>query len=352
MIGPANRSRSLLALTATVGLLTVACSARAPVPSSNAARPSPSVSASITADPEAGVAWIAYQADDLRLIRPDGGGSRKALPNGPTNARHPDWSPDGTRFVFVTDEADTRDIWMADWDGGNAHRIFDCKAPCVDADGPSWSPDGGAIAFRRYDSTGGTFPGSQLEIVDLDTGAITTAATTTAPDFIDAVRWSRDGRSLVMNIDTYSQPVTDDSPRMKSAIAVLSLDDPTQELRRITDLDTFPQWPDWSPTQDLILFQVGMQNLEDLATTVVNLFTIRPDGTGLTQLTFFGLDGPAVWLPAWAPDGLSILMTVTARDGGGHHTLGTLLADGTGLRLIPGPVGGAHPRQRPMPTQP
>jgi Tol biopolymer transport system component len=319
-------------------------------PEARSSRSTTSPSTQPTSGMDPSVAWIAYQADDLRMIAGlDGTGSRPALPDGPADARHPDWSPDGTRFAFVIDEADTRDIWIADWDGANARRVFDCQAPCVDADGPSWSPDGRTIAFRRLDLVDGTYPGSQLDVVDVTAGTVTTVATTETPDFIEAPRWSNDGREIVMNINTLTDPGGPSETQTSSDIAIVNLDDPTPSIQRITDLDTFPLWPDWHPTQDLILFEAGTPDVFDLAGPPTNFFTIRPDGSELTQLTHFGPDDPVVWLPAWTPDGRSILVTVTPRDETGH-TIGVVNADGTGLRQLPGPVGGAHPRQRPVPT--
>ena len=74
------------------------------------------------------------------------------------------------------------------------------------------------------------------------------------------------------------------------------------------------------------------------------IFTVHPDGSGLTQLTDFGPDDPIVWLPAWTPDGSAILVTVTDR-ATGDHALGRLRADGSRLELLPGPILGAHARQ-------
>jgi Tol biopolymer transport system component len=354
-----ERALRALAVIAVATASVAACSAIGPdgwvsPGASQEARSSPSATSPLTQptpgmDPS--VAWIAYQADDLRMIRPDGTGSHLALPDGPTNARHPDWSPDGTRFAFVIDEADTRDIWIADWDGANARRVFDCQAPCVDADGPSWSPDARSIAFRRLDFVDGAYPGSQLVVVDVATGAPTTVATTETPDYIEAPRWSNDGRAIVMNINTLTDPGGPSETQISSDIAIVHLDDPSPSIERITDLDSFPLWPDWHPSQDLILFEAGTPDVFDLTGPATNFFTIRPDGSELTQLTHFGPDDPVVWLPAWAPDGRSILVTVTPRGDTGH-TIGVVNADGTALGQLPGPVGGAHPRQRPLPSQP
>src|SRR5690242_21356836 len=59
------------------------------------------------------------------------------------------------------------------------------------------------------------------------------------------------------------------------------------------------------------------------------LFTIRPDGSDVAQLTHFD-DSDAVW-GAWSPDGKHIAFE---RDFAGHAGVYTMNADGTGLRSL------------------
>jgi dipeptidyl aminopeptidase/acylaminoacyl peptidase len=297
-----------------------------------------------------GGSWIAYQGGTgdsvhLRLVRPDGTGDHalSAKPVGPEF--HPDWSHDGGRLAFVVDDADSRDIWVANADGSNARRVFDCVAPCVDADGPAWSPDDGSIAFRTFDQLAdGSFPGSKLQVMEVASGTVTTVASTDAPDFIGngtGPRWSGDGRKLVTDIATIRDAGADTETVDRTAIAVADLDDPTHGLRRITDRVDFPTYPDWHPTEDLIVFMAMPPDPLHPETTPSNLFTVRSDGSEVTQLTHFGTDRQ-VWGPTWAPDGASILVTIL----GAEWTLGRLTQDGSALVAVPGPLRGAHPRQR------
>ncbi len=294
--------------------------------------PSAAAPSASTIPEDGDVAWVVYQSGDgLRLIHPVSGTSRRVLPDGPAGARHPDWSPDGSRLAFVVDDPDgTRDVWTSDWDGSNAAVLVDCVAPCRDADSPAWSPDGTRIVFHRYDVVDGRNPGSTLQVVDIATGAITTLASTTGAEYVRGPRWSPDGRSIVVEIERYIDDGNDTEEITGVAIGVVDLDEPTPSLRVIRDFETFSTYPDWHPTEDLILFAAGARDPLDPTDAPSNLFTIRPDGTGLTQLTTQGPDDDGIWMPTYRPDGSGILATLVDRPGF-DLTLVSLAADGTGL---------------------
>ena len=62
-----------------------------------------------------------------------------------------------------------------------------------------------------------------------------------------------------------------------------------------------------------------------------NIFTVRPDGSDVRQLTFLTAgQGAAVW-PAWSPDGQSIAFE---RGGNGPNRMFVMNADGSGQRLL------------------
>ncbi len=57
----------------------------------------------------------------------------------------PTWSPDGGRIAFVSEESGSKDIWVISADGSNARNLTPNSKR---AEGhPSWSPDGSRIVF-------------------------------------------------------------------------------------------------------------------------------------------------------------------------------------------------------------
>ena len=61
-----------------------------------------------------------------------------------TNARYPEWSPDGSRIVFST-ELGNADIYVMDADGGNLQNLTNTATHTEES--PTWSPDGSTIAY-------------------------------------------------------------------------------------------------------------------------------------------------------------------------------------------------------------
>ena len=88
----------------------------------------PLESATSSADPPTDQrAWIVYQSvTGLHRVLPDATGDQPAAGNLSVSALHADFSPDGQRLAFNTDEPDgTRDIWTASWDGADVDRLVD-----------------------------------------------------------------------------------------------------------------------------------------------------------------------------------------------------------------------------------
>ena len=89
---------------------------------------------------------------DERLWRlPLEGGSATPLTPASTNARNPDFSPDGNTIVYQSRTAGQWDLWLLDYTDGSARRITDTPYNEVE---PDFWPDGHSVVFAsdRADS--------------------------------------------------------------------------------------------------------------------------------------------------------------------------------------------------------
>lgn len=89
---------------------------------------------------------LAFPDRDIRLlgfIRPDGDGMR-LLPELPEGAVSPQWSPDGKKIVFYSEQGD-RDIWLINADGTSPKNLTPLGG--LEDRAPVWSPDGRFILF-------------------------------------------------------------------------------------------------------------------------------------------------------------------------------------------------------------
>jgi Tol biopolymer transport system component len=284
------------------------------------------------------------------LVRPDG---RDGHPLLTVLAGHPDWSPDGSRIAVDVDPSET---WTANADGTDAKQLIACSgASCMYVGYPAWSPDGKQMAFVRVlTAAAPENERDQIEVIDLATGATHVVAMPPVAGSEEAQyigpRWSPDATQIVFAVLRYPTPPTD-ANILGSSIAIVNADGSEADAPRIlTDPALFGAYPDWSPDGQRIVFNTYPIGSFQDTTKAQNLYTIRPDGTEMTQVTHFGENDSRAAEPTWTPDGKRIIFMYIARDPSnpaGARSIAFVDADGSNLTVVD--MFGQHPRLRPTP---
>jgi TolB protein len=215
----------------------------------------------------------------------DAGGSHQLATGGTFS--QPSWSPDGSSLAYVYRGTNFADIFTTDDQGQSQTRLTISQSTILDNNDwnfrPTWSPDGKLIAFVS-DRTS-TFPTLWVMNAADGTGRRVVATPGLQQEAVDALAWSPDGSQLAVTLFNEPGP---------TQIALIPLGATARQTGRL--LTTLPGGaldPVWSPDGSWIAF-AG----RDAYT--IDLYAIRPDGTGLTRLT---TDGQLARSPAWSPDG-------------------------------------------------
>jgi Tol biopolymer transport system component len=301
------------ALANAVGGPAVVGASSQPRPAHAATAPEPPSSPVSAGDP-----WLLYQwfqegktTKDLFLARPDGTEVHPIVTDVDGEHRGGTWSPDGSEIAFTMFGAGTPDgsIWTANADGSGARLLFDGGDACVAVAWPAWSPDGTKVAMTCWpDYTGH----SSVVSLDLASMAVTTVATLFLPEAMDhAPRWSPDGASIAFPIYEFD-PADGSVNGSLVAIAPAS----GGSVSRLTTFDTFLSAPDWRPDASELV--INSYDLGLISTTAMpsNLYAIKPDGTGLHQLTYGSTSGSMrITEPRPVADGRIVVSIATAVPG-------------------------------------
>jgi Tol biopolymer transport system component len=255
--------------------------------------------------------------NDLYVMSSDGSAAT-LLQGAPQDESQPDWQPavgpplppipnmlDKIAFVSTRDHGGIdypQEIYTMNPDGTLQRALTDDE--WYD-DTPSWSPDGQKIAFA-----------SNLASVDYDVYAMNpdgtgrTNLTNTSGAGEGAAGWSPDGTKIV-----YSR---DDSDNVRLWSMNADGSGQTQLTNGRRDLS-----PTWAPDGTKIAFSRAGA-----------IYTINPDGTGLTPLTTPPTDGRDD-APDWSPHGDEIAFARFLPSGSGSvANVWTMNADGTGQHQL------------------
>jgi len=386
----ASRRSGLLVLVALIASASAACTgttpaATSPLATANAARPSagptsagptsagPATATASTSSPSAlplgtpatgGAPLVKRTAyvlgnvqGHLRMVHPDGTGGRILVPSvdvlGESNGVIVgDWSPDGRRVAFTRVHREvqpfTASQWVAMSDGSGAREVVRCTRPCLRAGLGAFSPKGDQLAYAitETDAAATRATRNAVEVVALATGRRRVVAETRDPQVeLSYPRWSPDGRRLVVQVTHWpAAPATATAPPSGSPrIAVLDLARPRTQVPRVLAPGLPGTYPDWSWKTDTIVFSTNDPDVVN-GDAEHDLWTVRPDGTRLRQVTH--LQQPALAMhPTWTPDGTILFEHCVAMPA---CYLAYASADGSVVQT-PQDLQAVWPRVRPQP---
>ncbi len=298
-------------------------------------------------DTAAPATWILFQQDagsrqEVALVRADGTDLHAPLHDlGSGHQTNPDWSPDGTRFVFAMSDGERDDLWVADADGGNARMLLDCMRLCRFLDDPAWSPDGKRIVYSQTKLRRSGWGTATLETVDVASGAARVLLGPWKRDFTAGARYSPDGTQVVFE-KVHKTGRGPDADIDAVTLSAVRLDEPSHPVRALTDPQLYAATADWSPDGERIVYSALAAAGDDAP----DLFWIGPAGGVPTRLTTLADDGGFAAEPAWLPDGSGVLFSGNLAAGSGSPELLTVALDGSGLGSAFGDetVLGRHPR--------
>jgi Tol biopolymer transport system component len=261
----------------------------------------------------------------------------------------PRWSPDAARIAFSSyrtdpdpnDEIEVHDVFTMRADGSDVRQITDSHG----FNGkPSWSPDGRWLVF---DADRGDYPVSQGIYIVASDGSAAPRRVTVLPQgssWQEQARFSPDGRWIVFNEIRGGNELTNHRGGWvvgeQSALFMVRPDG--TGLHQVTAWGLNASDADWSPDGRRLVFGARPAPLGNIQ----HVMTSSTDGSRLVDVTDdHGLTGIAndksVWYeesfnPSWSPDGTKIIFVhVRYRaDAGFAWGLETIAANGSGRNVL------------------
>lgn len=204
--------------------------------------------------------WEIYTLE--RAGMRDGGEGLRPLTANVHLDRMPSWSPDGRHIAFISDRAGNQDVWRMDADGSHVVQITDTPEAEIH---PYWAPNGQAIIYNRR------VAGERLySIWTSDMDGQKHSELLRDDELNSYAQISPDGKWIVFDKWWRNDETNGE---------IFLMDRAAGTLTRLTKNTVYDGYPAWFPDSRRILFSSEVDG-------VFKLFSIRIDGTGLTQLTF------------------------------------------------------------------
>ncbi len=272
---------------------------------------------------------LVYQAavngpDDIQLftVRPDGTDVKQITHFRDSIVGNANWSPDGTKIVFVRDwnvgaPSETIKLYTINSDGTGLRSVPHAGTLAL---APAWLPDGKRIIFLEGRS-------DTVKVINAEGTHLRSAGIPGQSGGPFCA--SPDGKRIIF---LRSKPHVE----QPQALFVARLFG--HGLKRITPWGSYADQIDCSPDGSRIVF--SMPAFDNGKGKSSNVFTVKSDGTDLVQVTHETGGTIHDGADSWSPDGTKIAFV--RNQTGPDFQIYTMNADGTGaVQLTTGP-GAAH----------
>ena len=248
---------------------------------------------------------VAYAGDDGRIWTARGDGSESQAVSS-VGGLSPTWSPDGARIAFRHLGAQGSDIYVAEADGRDEHKITDGGENWS----PAWSPDGTKIAYSRDLGEG------QRIVVATPDGHM--LANLTADQEGEYPAWSPDGTRIAF-------------ASFRNNYDIWIMDADGSNKRNLTRSSSYDMYPAWSPDGSKIAFGTD-RGIPHVGGDYVQqeIYVMNADGTNVRNST--GSRSVADGFPAWAPNGE--LTWIRGNDPAHPPMLWAMQADGSARKSL------------------
>jgi pimeloyl-ACP methyl ester carboxylesterase len=253
-------------------------------------------------------------------ISPDGTGLKQLTHAKGQGAENPTWSPDGSAIAYDVGADTHADVFTARADGTGAVRL-PLGASRFHGD-PAYSPDGSQISYDE-DSGPGQPAVHGIFVANKDgSGAHRLTTALAGKNAYDTEsQWSPDGTRIAFTRVKSSK---------EAAIFVVNTDG--TGLKQLTPYRLDAASPDWSPDGTRIAFNVYWDQHPGKS---ANVYTVTPEGTGMTALTHHKGGKTHSFRPSWAPDGSKLVIARFVPKGKrGRLDLYIINPDGSGAKRL------------------